>query len=145
MILAGGTGNWLGEDIPKQYIDVAGRPIIAYCLDKFQKHPMIDRIVIVADSCWRAYICSWIDKEKAEKIMGFAPAGSSRQHSIANGMAFAKENGAAEKDSIIIHDAARPNVSMEMISKCLSRRNEADGIMPVLPVKDTIYKSKDMH
>ena len=58
-------------------------------------------------------------------------------------MAFAQQNGAGEKDSIIIHDAARPNISPMMISQCLSGLRDADGVMPVLPVKDTMYLSAD--
>ena len=91
IILAGGTGTRLGGDIPKQYIEVAGKPIISYCLDKFEKHKLIDNIVVVASEMWQDYIMSWITKDNLKKVSGFAPAGSSRQHSIVNGMLKAKD------------------------------------------------------
>lgn len=143
IILAGGTGSRLGGDIPKQYIEVSGKPIISYCLDKFENHTQIDNIVIVASEIWQDYIMSWIEKDNLSKFAGFAPAGSSRQHSIVNGMIKAKSIGAVADDNIIIHDAARPNVSERIISQCMDELSEYDGAMPVLPVKDTIYLSEN--
>ena len=143
IILAGGTGSRLGGDIPKQYIEVSGKPIISYCLDKFENHTQIDNIVIVASEIWQDYIMSWIEKDNLSKFAGFAPAGSSRQHSIVNGMIKAKSIGAVADDNIIIHDAARPNVSERIISQCMDKLSEYDGAMPVLPVKDTIYLSEN--
>ena len=92
---------------------------------------------------WQNYILSWISKEGLNKFSGFAPAGSSRQHSIVNGMLKAQSIGATASDNIIIHDAARPNVSERIISQCMDRLSEYDGAMPVLPVKDTIYLSEN--
>lgn len=143
IILAGGTGTRLGGNIPKQYIEVMGKPIISYCLEKFEKHRLIDNIVIVASEMWQDYIISWISKDNIKKFSGFAPAGSSRQHSIVNGMLKAKDIGATVNDNIIIHDAARPNVSEAIISNCMESLSNYDGAMPVLPVKDTIYLSEN--
>lgn len=143
IILAGGTGTRLGTDIPKQYIEVLGKPIISYCLDKFEKHSHIDKIVIVASEMWHDYITTCIQKYCVTKFSGYAPAGSSRQHSIVNGLIKAKSIGADQNDNIIIHDAARPNVSKTIITQCLDGIFGYDGVMPVLPVKDTIYLSED--
>ena len=143
IILAGGTGSRLGGDIPKQYIEVDGKPIISYCLERFEHHQFVDSIVIVAAEEWQSFIEDWIRIVKISKFGGFAPSGSSRQHSILNGMIKAKENGAQKEDSIIIHDAARPNISHEIISQCFKQLNDFDGVMPVLPVNDTIYLSSN--
>lgn len=143
IILAGGTGTRLGGDIPKQYIKVSGKPIISYCLDKFEKHKQIDNIVVVASEMWQDYIMTWVKKDNLKKFSGFALAGSSRQHSIVNGMLKSQSIGAIEDDNIIIHDAARPNVSDIMISQCIESLDDYDGTMPVLPVKDTIYLSEN--
>ncbi len=70
IVLAGGIGTRLGGDIPKQYIEVAGKPIISYCLDKFEKHILIDNIVIVAAEMWQDYILSWIVKDNLNKFSG---------------------------------------------------------------------------
>lgn len=142
IILAGGTGTRLGGDIPKQYLEVAGRPVFSYCLERFESHPLVHAIVIVAAKEWHDYISEWTEKGKVSKFLGFAPAGSSRQHSILNGLNKALEGGITDADAVIIHDAARPNVSEKLITECIQGLSEADGVMPVLPVKDTIYLSQ---
>lgn len=136
IILAGGTGTRLGGDIPKQYIVVSGKPIITYCLEKFEKNAHIDSIVIVAAEEWRSFIRK--NMKGISKFSRFAPAGSSRQQSILNGM------NACDTDTsaVIIHDAARPNVSDRIISECILGLEKYDGVMPFLPVKDTIYYSE---
>lgn len=138
IILAGGTGTRLGADIPKQYIEVKGKPIISYCLHQFEENLNIDSIIIVAAKDWQSYIKEQITKEKITKFKGFAEAGSSRQHSIVNGIRAINDT----EGKIIIHDAARPNVSDQTISLCMSALDEADGVMPVIPVKDTVYYSE---
>lgn len=138
IILAGGIGTRLGTDIPKQYIEVKGKPIISYCLHKFEENPNIDSIIVVAANDWQFYLKKQIAKEGITKFIGFAEAGSSRQHSIVNGLRVIEDaNG-----KIIIHDAARPNVTDQTISLCMNGLDEADGVMPVIPVKDTVYYSE---
>lgn len=139
LILAGGTGTRFGSDIPKQYIELKSRPVIAYCLDKFTAHPLIDSIQIVADDLWRDYICGFIS---SDKFRGFSSPGKNRQLSIFNGLSDVKEYSSMD-DIVLIHDAARPLVSEEMITECLNAASEHDGALPVLPMKDTIYMSDD--
>ena len=143
IILSGGNGTRLGGDIPKQYIMVAGKPIITYALRTFNEHEKVDGIVIVVAEEWKELLSEWIEKEEVTKFIGFAVAGSSRQQSIVNGMEKVYELGAKDEDSIIIHDAARPNISAEAISCCIEALSQADGVMPALPIKDTVYLSEN--
>ena len=113
-----------------------------YCLEKFQNHESIDGIIIVAATEWYGRIQQWIEDTNIKKFMGFASAGISRQHSIYQGLNHAKSCGAKEEDIVIIHDAARACVSDEIISACIDGISEADGVMPVIEVKDTVYFSK---
>lgn len=143
IILAGGVGSRMKMiQRPKQYIEVKGRPIINYCLRTFEYHNEIDEIYIVADENWQDYIKEWIKKDKITKFCGFAPAGKSRQHSIYNGL-IACEGSAGEDSIVIIHDAARPFVTEEIIKECIAGAKELDGAMPVITVKDTVYCSRD--
>lgn len=143
IILAGGVGSRMKSlSRPKQYIEVKGRPIINYCLKTFEQQKEIDEIYIVADDSWQDYIKEWINQDKITKFCGFAPAGKSRQHSIYNGL-IACENSATEDSIVVIHDAARPFVTPEIISECIEGAKELDGAMPVITVKDTVYRSKD--
>ncbi len=151
LILSGGTGSRLGGDIPKQYIEVGGKPIIAYCLETFQTHPDIDAVRVVAAREWHGLIGQWA----GSKLQGFSQPGQTRQMSVWNGLQDIRREGVGRTVSqgeadvaggdvvVLIHDAARPLVSAETISACLEGCAAHDGVMPALPVKDTVYYGAD--
>lgn len=143
IILAGGTGTRLGTDIPKQYIIVKDEPVFMYCLRTFQVHRQIDKIVIVAAHEWQNFILEWIQKKQIDKFASFAIPGESRQHSILSGLKEARRIGNETTDNVIIHDAARPFLSEKIVTGCINGLEKYDGILPVLPVKDTMYLSED--
>ena len=142
IILAGGVGSRMGADRPKQFLMVQDKPIISYCFDIFQKHEEIDNMVVVVSEQWQGFVEEYAAKYGITKICGYAPAGKTRQHSIYNGLKCIEEN-APDTDIVIVHDAARPLVSDEIIYDCIKGATEYDGAMPVISVKDTVYQSKD--
>lgn len=143
LILSGGTGARMGLKIPKQYIEVNGRPIISYCIRRLSGHRGIDGIQIVADPIWRACIESCLaDDDLAGKFRGFSQPGENRQLSILHGLADIRLY-ARDQDFVLIHDAARPLLSEKMISRCLDAAEGRDGVIPVLPMKDTVYLSEN--
>ena len=142
VILAGGVGSRMGVDRPKQYLIVKEKPIIVYCLEIFQKHKNIDKVVIVVSDEWKDYVEENVNKYGIDKVCGYAPAGRTRQHSIYNGLLCIEKN-APDTKVCIIHDAARPLVSDKIIDDCIVGATEDDGAMPVISVKDTIYQSAD--
>lgn len=143
LILSGGTGTRLGAEIPKQYIEINGKPIILYCMEQFVKHEGIDFIWIVADEQWRDPILKCLEKHDCKrKFRGFSKPGENRQLSIY----YALEDiirFAAASDVVMIHDAARPLVSAQMITDSLNAVKGHDGVLPVLSMKDTVYQSED--
>lgn len=143
LILSGGTGSRVGADIPKQYIEINGRPVIGYCLDTVMKHEKIDAVQIVADTAWQEFIREYMTENCfSGKFRGFSLPGENRQLSIFNGLTDIRRF-ALEDDLVIIHDAARPFISEIMISECLNAMPGYDGVLPVLPMKDTVYLSED--
>ncbi|HOO79190.1 MAG TPA: IspD/TarI family cytidylyltransferase [Lachnospiraceae bacterium] len=138
IILSGGTGTRVGGDLPKQYIPVAEKPIIAYCLETLEKHDKITGIWIVAQDCFYDLIRDYC----GEKLMGFSKPGENRQCSIYNALKDLSSFLQAE-DGVLIHDAARPLLSNGLVSACLSALERYDGVLPTLPMKDTIYYSED--
>ncbi len=143
ILLAGGTGTRLGGDVPKQYLEVNGKPVIAFSLETFQAHPAVDKIVIVANDDWNTYLLEVMQRYGITKFAGFAPAGESRQHSVLNGLAAAKAlDGVDDATSVLIHDAARPNVDARMIGDALDMQGY-DATLPVIQVPDTVYYSEN--
>ena len=143
VILSGGVGSRMGANIPKQYITIKGKPIIWYCLNTFVESPIIDSIVIGRAKEWDSLIREQVDSFSCKKPVFYAEPGETRQYSIYNALLEAKQHGAKEDDVVIIHDAARPLVSSELIENCIKEYDDADGVLPVIPVKDTLYQSLD--
>lgn len=143
IILAGGTGMRLGSEIPKQYIQVMDRPVIAYCLDKFVESGAVDAIQIVADPFWHDFIEQSADSDGFRcKWKGFSKPGANRQLSILNGLRDVMQYASGDS-YVMIHDAARPLVKKDTIQFCFDKAQGHDGVMPVLPMKDTVYLSED--
>ncbi|MDO5401967.1 MAG: IspD/TarI family cytidylyltransferase [Eubacteriales bacterium] len=144
LILSGGIGSRVGADIPKQYIEVNNQMIITYCLRTICEHPMIDVVFIVAEEEWHNSIMEDVNRAglDGKKIGGFAQPGSNRQLSIYNGLKKIKENY-NEDCAVLIHDAARPMLSSQLITSCINALEGHDGVLPVLPMKDTVYLSED--
>ena len=148
LVLSGGTGTRIGSDIPKQYIKVKGRMLIAFCLDMFSCHNRIDGIWIVAADQWREDIIEECRRCGIDEnvIKGFSVPGKTRQLSILNGLRDIDEflrTENVEDPVVIIHDAARPNLTAEFVDRCLDALTGYDGVMPVIPMKDTVYYSED--
>lgn len=157
LILSGGTGTRLGAELPKQYIEVNGRPMISYCLETVLLHPQIDAVQIVADPFWHQVILaelkslerSFAEQKNgdtsaffSQKFCGFSTPGETRQLSILNGLEDILKY-ASDEDVVIIHDAARPCLTASSVSAGLAEISEHDGVLPVLPMKDTVYLSED--
>lgn len=143
LILSGGTGSRLGADMPKQYIEVCGSPIILYSIKCLSEHSEIDAIQIAADPLWYEQIEKWLQvSDRNHKFKGFAMPGANRQLSIYNGLEAIKAY-ADDADNVLIHDAARPLLASKQISDCLAAIQGHDGVLPVLPMKDTVYSSID--
>lgn len=143
LLLSGGTGLRLGADIPKQYIEAGGKPIISYCIESLSAHEGIDGIQIVADQQWHEAIRGWlVDADTKGKFRGFSQPGTNRQLSILGGLESIRAY-AADEDVVFVHDAARPLLSQQMITECLDAIEGYDGVIPVLPMKDTVYESRD--
>lgn len=143
LILSGGSGTRLGADIPKQYIEIYGRPVISYCIERLSCHEGINGIQIVANEQWHKKIKECLEKyDRNKKFQGFSTPGENRQLSIYNGLTDIRVY-ADDDEIILIHDAARPMLSAQMITDCLHAVSGHDGVLPVLPMKDTVYQSAD--
>lgn len=149
LVLSGGTGSRLGAKVPKQYLLCEGRMMITRCLETVFSHSGMDVVQIVAAEEWREAIeqemKTFVFSQNAlfrEKMLGFSAPGETRQYSILSGLRDIACK-AADEDVVMVHDAARPMLPVQLISDCLAAMEGHDGVMPVLPMKDTVYLSRD--
>lgn len=144
VVLSGGTGARMGLELPKQYIKLAGKPIIVYTLEQMERCEAVDGVVVTATPEWKEEILRWKEKFALNKLLSVAPAGADRQLSIRNGlMAAERFMDRDERSGVIIQDAARPLTSVELLSRLVEKLREAPAVMPALPITDTTYTSGD--
>ena len=143
ILLSGGSGTRLGGDIPKQYLKVNDRMIIEYSIETLAGCEEIECMVIVADEKWHETLTAVLEEYDDRHIFsGFALPGETRQWSIYNGL-MAMKGMAKDDDSVLIHDAARPKLQESLIKNMGDALKGYDGVLPVLPMKDTVYKVDD--
>lgn len=115
LLMAGGVGNRVGAGIPKQFIEVYGKPVIAYTMQKFQDNPDIDGIFLVCVKGYEDKLQKIVSDNNITKVLKIVEGGKDYEHSIINGVHAIGEY-ADDEDVIQIHWAASPFVSQEIIS-----------------------------
>lgn len=145
-ILAGGVGSRMGEDIPKQFLDIAGKPIILYSLEKFLQCARMDQVFIGVSQPWLDYTRELVDKffpENAHRVH-IVLGGSGRNDTLQNIIAAIDQvrNGDSQ-DIIVTHDAARPFVKLRMIEENIDAALAHGAVNTVCPAIDTIVMSQD--
>lgn len=138
IIIAGGSGHRMGQDIPKQFINVYDKPIIIYTLEGFQHHPQIDAIEVVCLDGWhevlRAYACQF----NITKLKWVVSGGSTGQESIRNGV-FNLEGKAEDSDIIVIHDGIRPLVDETVLTDVIIKAQKYGNAVTSLPYNEQIF------
>ena len=148
LVLAGGVGSRMGADKPKQFIEAGGKPIIVYSLEAFSKHPEIDGVFVVCIEEWQEELSGMIKKFGVEKILGIYPQGNDRRRSSFIGVnavaEYIKAQGQGVGEQVVlIHDAARPLVTADIISRNIIDAKEFGACETVCKMADTVVKSDD--
>lgn len=144
ILLAGGTGSRTGADKPKQFVKAGNKMMATHAIEPLLKCKSIGAIYIVISEEWKEEFLSDIKAAGAEtaKIKGIANSGSTRQLSILKGLeAVMAENTITGEDAVIIHDAARPFLTPELLERCFDALPGHEGVLPAMPMKDTVYMS----
>lgn len=115
IIIAGGVGSRLGAPVPKQFVEVLGKPVIAYTMEHFQNHPEIDAIELVCVDGYQEHLKSITEKYGITKLLKIVKGGSEYERSIMNGVA-GLEGIAKPDDVVMIHWSASPFIDEEMIT-----------------------------
>lgn len=123
VLLAGGVGKRMGGDIPKQFMEVDGKPIIVYSLENFQRNPQIEKIVIVCVKDWIDHLRELVAKYALTKVEWIVLGGDTGHDSIRNGVFFLKDK-IEPCDFVIVHDAVRPILPQKAIDEVLRVAHE---------------------
>lgn len=142
MIIAGGSGNRMHQDIPKQFLSVNEKPVIIYTLEAFQRHPLIDEIVVVCIEGWEQALWAYIRQFNLTKVRAVVRGGDCGQSSIYRGLT--EIAGKHEHDDIVlVHDAIRPMVSQEIISDCINKTVIYGSAIACIPCAEVMLVSED--
>lgn len=142
LILAGGVGQRMRRTgMPKQFLEVFGKPIIIYTLQKFEYCEDIDQVIIVCHPTWKDYMESIIDRYGLKKIKAVISGGKDRQESLLNGVKYIQSNGAVDIDVVVIHDGVRPLIQENIISENVRIAQKYGNAMTVRPVIESVIVS----
>lgn len=142
VVIAGGSGRRMGLGVPKQFIQVDGKPVLAYTLEGFQRHPDIDAILVVCIDGWEDEVRSYVDRFGIGKLRWVAPGGETGQESIRNGL-FALEGICAENDIVVIHDGIRPLVDDFVLSDVIRVCRKHGAAVTAMPYNEQIFVAAD--
>ena len=142
LIIAGGRGMRMGQEIPKQFLTVADKPVIAYTLEAFQKHPDVDVIAVVCVEGWDSILAAYARQYGITKLKHIIPGGENGQGSIRNGV-FELEKHYSPDDLVLVHDAIRPMVSQDIISGCIATAREHGSAIVTIPCQEAMLETED--
>lgn len=138
IIIAGGSGSRMGQDIPKQFINVYDKPILIYTLESFQKHPLVDEIEVVCLDGWHEMLWAYAKQFNISKLKWVVSGGKTGQESIRNGVYFL-DGKVNVDDNIIIHDGIRPLVEPSVLTDVISKCNQFGNAVTSLPYNEQIF------
>lgn len=138
VIIAGGSGHRMGQEIPKQFINVYDKPVLIYTLESFQKHPQIDAIEVVCIDGWQNVVQAYAKQFNITKLKWIVTGGNSGQESIRNGV-YNLEDKASADDTIIIHDGVRPLVDDEVLTDVIVKCQQYGNAVTSMPYNEQIF------
>jgi 2-C-methyl-D-erythritol 4-phosphate cytidylyltransferase len=140
IIPSGGIGTRFNSPIPKQYLKVLGKELIAYTIEIFQQSPLIDEIIIPADESYFDLLYHIKEKNNFSKISKIVKGGKERQDSVYSGLT---SKIFQSDDLILVHDAARPLISLKLLEKAVNSANKYDSVVVAIKARDTLIEASD--
>lgn len=141
LIFAGGTGKRMNtKTLPKQFLELHGKPIIIHTIEHFESHPEIKDIVVVCVDDWLDYCKDLLAKFNIKKVSQVVPGGETGQMSIFNGLEALREKYQGNDDYVLIHDGVRPLIDEEIIAKNIESVKKYGTAITVKPVIETVVQ-----
>lgn len=132
----------MGFETPKQFLEVDGKPVLAYTLESFQRHKDIDAIEVVCIDGWQDRVRGYVTKYGMTKLQWIATGGGSAQESIRNGLSFL-EDKCSQDDIVIVHDGIRPLVDEFVLSDVIQVCRLHGNAVTAMPYNEQIFVASD--
>ena len=142
LILAGGIGKRMGVSLPKQFLEIKGKPVLVHTLSNFQRNDSVDSIVVVCVSDWIEYTWDLVKKYNLSKVEAIIPGGDTSHDSTRNGI-FHLRGTLGKGDVVIIHDAARPILPQKAIDEMLRIAKDNGNASLAIPCYETVIYTDD--
>lgn len=142
LLTAGGRGQRMGQDVPKQFLNVYDQPVIVWTLKAFENHPDIDAIIVACLDGWHEILKAYALQFNITKLKWIVPGGENGQSSIRHCL-LELEKHCQPEDTVLVHDGTRPMVSMEIISDCLAKCFVHGSAIAAIPCTEAILNSDD--
>lgn len=140
IIVAGGKGLRMGGDIPKQFLPIAGKPVLMRTMERFREYSTDLQIILVLPESQQDYWHSLCREYSFDLDYQIANGGETRFHSVQNGLNLIP----ADMQGVVgVHDGVRPFVSVEVIAKCFATARDKKAVIPVMPVVETLRHVND--
>lgn len=143
LIIAGGVGARMNQDIPKQFINVNDKPVIVYTMEAFQKHREIDAIEIVCLDGWHDVLRAYAKQFGIAKLENIVSGGVNGQDSIRNGLEDIAKRHNDKNDIVLIHDAIRPMIEADVITDNIRVCRKFGNAITVIPCTAAMLKTSD--
>lgn len=144
LIFAGGVGvRMKSKDIPKQFLEIDGKPIIIHTLEHFSKHDMVNNIVVVCIESWIDDLRNMLLKYGISKVVSVIPGGETGFQSIHLGLLEIAKNNKKDDDIVLICDGVRPILTEDLITDCINETRKYTSAVPVTPSIDSVLYSDD--
>ena len=142
LVIAGGVGSRMHQEIPKQFINVYDKPVLVYTMEAFQRHPMIDAIEVVCLDGWHDILWAYAKQYGITKLKWVVSGGKTGQESIRNGV-YHLEDKCSPEDIVIVHDGIRPLVDDTVLSDVIIKCEQYGNAVTAMPYNEQIFVADD--
>ncbi len=141
VLAAAGRGKRMGDtNIRKQFLRLAGRPVLSYCLDALRTCPQVRRIILAVNpDDFRWVRDEWLPRYHKEADVELVEGGAERQDTVANALMMVT----GDCEAVLIHDGARPLAAPALFQRCIRALSGYDGVVPVVPCRDTVKEVRE--
>lgn len=139
LVLAGGTGERMGSNLPKQFLELGGKPLIMHSVLKFEESPVVSDIIIVCHKSHIVTMKSMLEHSGVKKLQGIIPGGNSRQASSLAGI----KACSSDTSIVLLHDAARPFLTDSIIEDVARAAKSVGAAGPAIDMQDTVVEEEN--